>query len=409
MEFQMDINDLAWQMQHEDGWYKNDFAKVLAAYNKDIGDEFFFRELLYNAVAANKLTPVNSIINLSTPPSQRNFLFTPESLVDWASSKVWSLPQSFKDEKKDENAPLTFQQIIQYLLKRKFPDLELIEASVGEYGEQLDAVNAYFNSLKEHAFDELVSQYDQEKRHEQLAMALLAVRDDKLRFFNRSDANADFIHHCQKKTWTKDEALALSFGKNPKIVNMDVLNNYRKNRPANDPPSDSIFIKNFEKQRDILFSDPLLEDTAPPKSFLEWFADNRIPVHPELQKMAIAFKLIAAEKYIWMENILQIDTQSEFKSKIQENNEAVSSFDDFFPAFPQNPDIPAEVIKYFLTEYISLNKKCPEDLEAWRFIHSHSTKKYQVIEQGKNLLLEGELLDFPNFRKRLTRYKKSAR
>lgn len=409
MELQMNISDLVWQMQHADGWCKSDFATILAEYNKDIGDDYFFRELIYKAVAANKLTPVSLCINMAIPPNKCDFLFTPESLIEWASSKAWNIPQSFKDAKKDENNPLDYQHVIQYLLKRKFPDLKLILAGIGDYGLQLDAVNAYFSKLKEHAFDELVSQYDQEKKHEQLAMALLAVRDDKLRFFNRPDANADFIHHCQKKTWTKDEAIALSFGKNPKIVNMDVLNNYRKNRPANDPPSDSIFIKDFEKQRDILFSDPLLEDIAPPKAFLEWFADNRISVHPELQKMAVAFKLIAAEKYIWMENILQIGTQSEFKPKIQEKNKTLSFFDDFFPSFPQKPDIPAEVIKYFLTEYISLNKKCPEDLEAWRFIHSHPTKKYQVIEHGKTLLLEGERLDFPNFKKRLTRYKKSPR
>jgi hypothetical protein len=73
----VDVTDLVWQMQFADAWYKNDFAKILANHNRDIGDDYFFGNLLYRGVEANKLIPINSNIDLSVLPEDVIFYLSP--------------------------------------------------------------------------------------------------------------------------------------------------------------------------------------------------------------------------------------------------------------------------------------------------------------------------------------------
>jgi hypothetical protein len=89
----MEIDRLVSQMKHADIWFKNEFAQLLATYNKDKGNELFFMDLIYKAVCASKLKPIDGFFDLSTPFESRNFSFSPSDLIDWATSKKFLLPK----------------------------------------------------------------------------------------------------------------------------------------------------------------------------------------------------------------------------------------------------------------------------------------------------------------------------
>lgn len=47
-------------------------------------------------------------------------------------------------------------------------------------------------------------------------------------FFHGPDARADFSHYCKASCWEPDECVALSFGKDPKIVSIGTVHRYVK-------------------------------------------------------------------------------------------------------------------------------------------------------------------------------------
>lgn len=55
------------------------------------------------------------------------------------------------------------------------------------------------------------------------ALKLENQERDRIEFFNDQRADADFAHWGRVPSWTVDEATALSFGKDPKVVNLETL------------------------------------------------------------------------------------------------------------------------------------------------------------------------------------------
>ena len=54
---------------------------------------------------------------------------------------------------------------------------------------------------------------------------LLAAKqeEERKKFYNQPDANADFDYYCKCPYWTLDEAIALSLGKDPVKVNWNTV------------------------------------------------------------------------------------------------------------------------------------------------------------------------------------------
>ena len=71
-----------------------------------------------------------------------------------------------------------------------------------------------------------------------------AEEKDKSEFFNLQEAQADFLRWNSKEHWHPEEAVALSLGKNPKIVNPETLSQLR--RPM------SPFVSEFRARMDAL-------------------------------------------------------------------------------------------------------------------------------------------------------------
>ena len=162
-------------------------------------------------------------------------------------------------------SPLTAQQ--QALIKLTVDKQNAAEAYRDELltysSEQIDALIAV--ERMKHALE-------QETKHD---------LDERNRFFHRPDANADFSHWCKRATWTLDQAIALSLGKNPKRVN------WKNVSPLT---LISAFAKEYEARREIadcaVWAKQLF-DPVYPSTFLAWAKTKFDPLPAELLQAAL--------------------------------------------------------------------------------------------------------------------------
>jgi hypothetical protein len=117
----------------------------------------------------------------------------------------------------------------EYLVRRRFPFARAIEFPPslnsgrtrfpGPTPEDRQAVASYRAELAALSADELVARYNAEKQREYDQLVAKGELDERDRFFNQPHAAADFVHWSKMAHWTLDEAVALSFGKTPELVN----------------------------------------------------------------------------------------------------------------------------------------------------------------------------------------------
>lgn len=133
-------------------------------------------------------------------------------------------------------------------------------AEVQRYREELDKLTE----------DELRCLYEDERKKK-------FAEEDKERFFNQSSADADFDYWSKMAHWTLDEAVALSFGKSPDVVNQKTLSSVGSWQ--------SPFVQEYNKtmelaQRAIPWKK--LFDPVMPSLFIRWAQETGIPIPDEL-------------------------------------------------------------------------------------------------------------------------------
>lgn len=97
------------------------------------------------------------------------------------------------------------------------------------------------------------------------------IEDDQRRFFNTPNAEADFDYWSKMPHWTLDEALALSFGKNPKIVNWAKLEKILSYT--------SPFVQEYARIKELAsraMQWQQLFDPVMPRIFVNWVKKNSI-------------------------------------------------------------------------------------------------------------------------------------
>lgn len=123
--------------------------------------------------------------------------------------------------------------LIEYLVCRKFHDYHAVQryplpsfdgrsadALTPEYREKrLVEIASFQNELEAKKPEEINTLYAAELTKEQQERAEKSALEEKARFFNQPNAQADFSHWSKAAHWTLDEAIALSFGKAPEVVN----------------------------------------------------------------------------------------------------------------------------------------------------------------------------------------------
>ncbi len=82
-------------MKYDDIWCTDDICVVLSEHNPEIGDELFFRGLLYSAKKSEKIKVIKEpmlILEYSEEYRRYNFEYKKEEITAWILSKSWDFP-----------------------------------------------------------------------------------------------------------------------------------------------------------------------------------------------------------------------------------------------------------------------------------------------------------------------------
>ena len=186
-----------------------------------------------------------------------------------------------------------------YLVLDKFPDLSIYEKGLVYDGfsefEGERASNArplllqakeYYDELRNLPTADLFALERELKGPEEAGKHKMSAHDAINRgwFFDQPDAQADFEYWSKAEYWTPDEAVAISFGKNPKVVTREALKNYL---------GKAQFADNYFLRCDLLdraIQSDRLPREIPPADFLAWTHQRSIPIPSALTDYLSAIK-----------------------------------------------------------------------------------------------------------------------
>lgn len=184
-----------------------------------------------------------------------------------------------------------FWDPINFLMVQKFPDWwDLYSAprpggpqlTYAEREARLKAVHAYERHLRNLPPDELAALYHAEQEAVERVLAEHYERKDRLAFFSLRAADYDLDHWSRLSLWTLDEAVALTFGKSPKIVNWERI------KPGIElSPFATRYAKLFGQAERAKFAG-LLTDPVPPGVFLAWAKRAGVAYPKELEDTVAA-------------------------------------------------------------------------------------------------------------------------
>lgn len=244
--------------------------------------------------------------------------------------------------------------------------------------KRLQEIEAYQAELKSKSVDELMSLYQLERAKEAEELRAKVDREEQQRFFNQPSAKADFVHWCKAAHWTLDEAIALSFGKNPKVVTWERVKEFVHISP---------FAQRYEQVRDLALRAKAwnqLYDPVLPSFFLAWARRSEIEVSPELleeiekrgivvadwkdayDKQKEQFDVILADR----DKIARgceffIQERDKYKSKVEElESLAWEGFDPDGDTYPLELDIAMQAWRA-VTNRPDPNMTAKEQIENW--------------------------------------------
>ena len=129
--------------------------------------------------------------------------------------------------------------------------------------KDLKEIEAYENMLRAQSVYVTAKLYNDEKKKHNHEMEKISARESKC-LFSQSCTSADFQHWGKAAYWHSDEAIALSFGKNPEKVNWGRVKQYI---------SVSLNAKKYSRLRDLVhraIESKQLNDPVSPGNFLVW-------------------------------------------------------------------------------------------------------------------------------------------
>ena len=176
---------------------------------------------------------------------------------------------------------------IAYLLRRKFGDAALSGPVSGlvedeeETQTKLHAeIQTFRTELQGLEEEELFARAYQEREKE--ARELEDV-EEQSRSFNQPSAKADFEYWAKYPLWSLDEAVALTLGRDPRVVTWQKIEEYAETSP---------FAARFaNRKRFVLRAKDAkqLTDLVPPTEYIAWAKAHNVALPPELEKSVEAF------------------------------------------------------------------------------------------------------------------------
>lgn len=180
---------------------------------------------------------------------------------------------------------------LQYLIFRKFPTLSWSLRYAMRDGVRVqrpppvetpqsyqlrEAAREYEATLRAMSREDFAALLADEQRKEAAERLQAARKEEAGRFYNLPDALPDFAFWARQSYWTVDEAVALSFGKNPRVVNWERLKSCTKIWP---------FAKSYEDRLDqfnrAVWAKQIWTHTYP-NLLLAWAARMGFAMPPEL-------------------------------------------------------------------------------------------------------------------------------
>jgi hypothetical protein len=173
---------------------------------------------------------------------------------------------------------------IDYFVTKKFGIIATLAPALANLGKtqrnatlpQNTAIEAYKATLRNMPELELITLHKQSLAKDVERTKQAAIKEENERFYNLRSADADFAHWSKAAHWTIDEAIALSFGKEPEIVT------WKKIEPLKDKTA---FAKAFSKRRDLALRATRwkrFQDLIPPVTFISWAKEINIDLPPDL-------------------------------------------------------------------------------------------------------------------------------
>ena len=159
---------------------------------------------------------------------------------------------------------------------RECPSILSVERSRTD-PELAKRVAIYRSQLRQLPPKELEELVGTEREKQRAELVAKAERDEQERFFNQPYATADFAHWSKAAHWTLDEAIALSFGKAPEVVNWEKVKPYAGTSPL---------AFQYQRRRDLALRAVTwqqLFDPVLPGIFLAWAKRTDLAVAPELE------------------------------------------------------------------------------------------------------------------------------
>jgi hypothetical protein len=176
---------------------------------------------------------------------------------------------------------------IDYLTNRKFgilvtlaPAMRTFNSGRGiktEVTPEEKEIEAYKATLRNMDKNELITLHKRSLLIDAEQAKQRTLQEERDRFYNQNAANADYVHWSKAAHWTIDEAIALSFGKDPEVVT------WKKIEPLKEK---SAFAKAFSKRRDLALRATRwkkFQDLIPPVTFLSWAKEIDIDLPAELK------------------------------------------------------------------------------------------------------------------------------
>jgi len=174
---------------------------------------------------------------------------------------------------------------ISYFVTKKFgfisaiaPALSSIKSNEhNDFSETISKIEAYKLTLRNMAENELLTLHKQSLINDAEQRKRNVINEENSRFYNLQSARADFVHWSKAAHWTLDEAIAISFGKEPDIVT------WKKIEPLKDKTE---FAKSFARRRDLALRairwKKFGNEAIPPVLFISWAKEVKIELPADL-------------------------------------------------------------------------------------------------------------------------------
>jgi hypothetical protein len=193
------------------------------------------------------------------------------------------------------------------------------EVATGVAPEMRQALANYRAELAALSVEELIARYEAEKQREYEQLVAKAEKEERERFFNQPHAAADFVHWSKMAHWTLDEAVALSFGKAPEVVNWEQVRKYLQLSP---------FAVEYMRRREIAVraaSWKQLYDPVLPTIFLAWAKRIEIEVPAALVEAVAKRDRIADWKSMYDELVATYEEREKVWQDALETREGLTT------------------------------------------------------------------------------------